>query len=478
MARMLITVSECYSSSVIKVQNMSKLRIIITHSKNKLQASMNTLFDPKNEMGASRINILASNYSTNITNNLVGGSFLTGLMLLLQADDLTIGLITIMIFVGNIFQLVSPLIIERFKRRKAFLIIGKTVIHFLNIIIISTISVLNITNQTRLFAIMLVLLIVNILSGIIAPGLSIWHIKSVPPNIRVKYFSFNNVASGVILYAAIMVFSRIADVFKSSGNEMLGLQILRVFAFIFALLDIYFMFRIKEFPYTKGESIRVVQLFTIPIKEKKFMISVLVVCLWTFTANFSGSFFNIYLLKDLNVQYSYLNLINMLNIPVVILFTPLWSGRIRENTLFKTLYICMGFFLTHYIILSFVNGSTIRYLYPISMVIGFIFAPGINIAVANIPYKNIPESNQTVYIGFYAAMINFIAFVSATLGREFIKYTEEISINFFGMIMQNKQFIMLISAALMLTAVFVIRLLHKKLNDESVHNDLDIQPTV
>lgn len=446
---------------------MHKLRIILTHSKNKLRASMNTLFDSKSEMGASRINILASNYLTNITNNLVGGSFLTGLMLLLQADDLTIGTVTIIVFVGNIFQLVSPLIIERIKRRKTLLIIGKAIIHFLNIIVISMISILNIANQTRLFAVMLVLLIVNILSGMIAPGLSIWHIKSVPQNIRVKYFSFNNVASGVILYAAILVFSRIADVFKSSGNEILGLQILRFFAFIFALLDIYFMTKIKEFPDAKRESIRIGQLFTMPLKERKFLLAVLVVCMWTFTANFSGSFFNIYLLKDLNVQYSYLNLINMLNIPVVILFTPFWSGRIRENTLFKTLYICMGFFLIHYIVLSFVTGGTIGYLYPISMVIGFIFAPGINIVVANIPYKNIPESNQTVYIGFYAAMINFIAFAGALLGREFIKQTESIDINFFGMIMQNKQFIMLVSAALMLVAVFVIRFLHKKLDNES-----------
>lgn len=426
----------------------------------KIRISIDSIFEPKSEMGASRVNITASNYTTGVINNVIGGNFLTGLLLLLKADDIMLGTIVMIGFVGNIFQIMSPLIIERFEKRKKILIIGKCMIHFLNIVVISSISMLSVDYRTKLTAIMVVILTVSIFNAILNPGISVWQIKSIPESFRVKYFSFFNLTNGIIIYAVVMGLSKLADVFKQAGDEMLGLLLLRAFALLLAVLDIYFLLKVKEYPNIRGGStVNLKQILINPFKQKKYLITVLIACLWCFSANIPGQYFTAYLLKNLNVQYSYLNLINMLNIPLLIIFTPFWSRRIKNTSWFRTLYFSMGFYLINFCGLAFVTKETLYYLFPLSMVFAFIFAPGINIVFSNAQYINIPETDQTNYIGFYAAMCNLAGFAGAYLGREFIKNTEGININILGTIMQNKQYILLGTAVIMLISVYFIKLL-------------------
>ncbi len=442
---------------------MAKLKTLLAAFQNKMRYSINSVFDPKSEMGASRMHVAASNYTSGIIANIVGGNFFTGLLLLLHADDLMMGTVTMIGFIGNTLQILSPLIIERVEKRKKFLIVGKSILYILNIAVISLVSVSGIQYQAKLIAIMIVILVVNIFNAILSPGVSVWHIKSIPESLRVKYFSFYSLTNGVIQYIIVLSLSKLVDVFKENGNEMLGLQLLRIFALLLAVLDIYFLLKVKEYPNVKRDaSLNIKRIFIDPFRQKKYLITVFIACLWSFSANIPGPYYTVYMLKDLNVQYSYLNLINMLNIPLIILFTPMWSRRIRETSWFKTLYFAMGIYLVHYFGLAFVTRETLLYLYPLTMIFAFIFAPGINIVFANAPYINLPEANQTNYIGFYASMSNLAAFAGTSFGRELIKDTEGMNVNFLGMTMQNKQYILLITALVMLVSVYIIKILQKR----------------
>lgn len=441
---------------------MIQIRKIFRVVKYKIRNVINTTFEPSSEVGASRVNVAASSYTAGIINSIVGGNFFTGLMLLLNADDMVMGTITMIGFIGNTLQILSPLIFERFEKRKKILIIGKGITYLLNIAIIGFLSLADINYQIRLTLIMVVLLFVSVFNALLAPGISIWHIKSIPDNNRIQYFSFFSITNGIIQYVVILGVSRVIDNLKGNGNELQGLQLLRVFALILAVLDLYFLTKIKEYPNTRDKTpVNLKQILVNPFKQKKYLITVFIVCLWSFSANIPGPYYSIYLLKNLEVKYSFLNLINMLNIPLLILFTPLWSRRIRKTSWFKTLYFSIGMYLLHYLGLAFVVKETLYYVFPISLIFAFIFAPGINIVFANAPYINIPEFGQTNYIGFYSAMSNFAAFAGALVGQQFIKYTEGIYIQIFGMTMQNKQYILFLSATTMAISAFIIKRLQK-----------------
>lgn len=431
----------------------------------KIRADLNRT----EETAVSRRNITYSNYTAGVVNNLIGGNFFTGLLLLMNADDSFMGLVTMMGFIGNLLQVLSPLLLERFQSRKTLLIVSRAIIYFFNIIIISVIPLMGFTNGIKLMLILVVILLVNLINAITASGFSVWHIKSIPENIRANYFSFFSVTNGIIIYTVIFAFSRIVDYFKMSGNEMAGLYIIRAIALLLCIVDIFFLYKIKEYPnQSSGTNMNLINILLNPFKEKKYLITVFIACLWNFSANIPGPYFTIYMLKDLKVSYSFLNIINMFNIPILIFLTPLWRKRINSTSWFKTLYFSMGLFLLNYICLSLVTKDTLM-LYPIALIFSFLVAPGINLVFSNIPFINIPDKDQTNYIGFFSAMNNLAALLGVLMGKEFIRHTEGMTMDVIGIQMQNKQYILILTAIVMLFAVVLIYIMQRR-SEKIVHN--------
>lgn len=427
----------------------------------RLLARVRYVLNNKEEKAASRRNIMVSNCSTNVVANLIGGNFLTGFLLLLNADDSFMGMVTMAAFAGNILQILSPLLLERFPSRKKILISARCTIYALNVVFIGIVPFLRFTDGIKLTMIIIIILLVNLVSALTAPGFSVWHIKNIPENIRASYFSFFSVVNSIIVYSIILAGSSVVDYFKTSGRELEGLLILRIVALAFCAIDIVFMFKIKEHPNERnGEPLNLKNVIIAPFKCKKYLVTVLIGCMWNFAANIPGPYFTVYMLKDLKVQYSYLNMVNMLNIPLVLLFTPLWKKKIQRTSWFRTLYFSMGIYLIHYIGLSFVSGNTL-FLHLLFMIYAFAVVPGINLTFSNIPYINMPEKNQTNFIGFYSAMNNFAALLGATVGREFITRTESLKITLLGMQMQNKQYLLLLTSAVMLVSTILIYFLQK-----------------
>lgn len=416
----------------------------------------------RDEAAISRQNILLSGTTSGVVNNLIGGNFFTGFLLLLNADDAFMGLITMAGFVGNLLQVLSPLLLERFGSRKRLLIISRAIIYFLNIVVISLIPFIHGTDRLKLMMILCIILLINLVNAITAPGFAVWHIKSIPENIRANFFSTFSIINSVIIYTLILVTSRIIDVFKENENEIQGLLLFRGIALLLCLVDIYFLFRIKEYPNEKsGTKVSLINVLLNPFKEKKYLITVLIACLWNFSANMPGPYFNVYMLKDLKISYSFLNLVNMANIPVIIFLTPIWRRRINRTSWFGTLYFSMCLYLLTYVALAFVTKGTL-FMYPAAIIFSFIIAPGINLVFSNIAYINIPDKDQTNYIGFFSTMNNLAALLGVLVGKEFIRNTEGIDISLLGLGMQNKQYILLLTAAVMFISVIVIRALQRK----------------
>ena len=89
-------------------------------------------------------------------------------------------------------------------------------------------------------------------------------------------------------------------------------------------------------------------------------------------------------------------------------------------------------------------------------------APGINLVFANMAYINLPEKDQTSFISFYATMNNLAALLGTLAGRQFIEATAGFRFPVFGIVMGNKQYILLVTAVLMIGVVISIQALHKK----------------
>ena len=128
---------------------------------------------------------------------------------------------------------------------------------------------------------------------------------------------------------------------------------------------------------------------------------------------------------------------------------------------FGTLTFAVSLYLLYYICLAFVTKETL-YLYPIAVIYALLMAPGINLVFANMTYINLPEKDQTSYTSFYATMNNLAALLGTLAGRQFILWTGNFRFTLLGIEMGNKQYILLVTAVLMIGAVITIKALHRK----------------
>lgn len=412
----------------------------------------------------NRLRHLQFNYTNNIIANWVGGNFFTGIMLLLNADDAFIGLMSIFVFSANLLQILSSMLLERFKSRKKLLIIVRLIVQFINIVFIGVIPLFPINDQAKLVILGASVLILNVLSALISPGFSVWHIQLIPQHVRVKYFSFLSMTNGIIVAVFNLIGSAIVDHFGSLGLEVWGFAVMRIIAFGVLIYDLFLLSRMKEEPYPLSEKrTTLADLLIKPFKETRYLRVVAFAFTWCLIANIPGSYYSVYLLRNLEVSYSFITIINMLNVPILVLLTPVWSRILHRFSWLKTCNIAILLYAVHYLLLGFIDKGNVMWLYPTTLIYAFILAVGINLSFTNVPYLNIPEKNQTIFISFYTTMNNLGALIGVTFGREFIAATESLSTNTFS----NKQLLMYTVFGLMVLGSVIMFFLRRSLDKEN-----------
>ena len=382
-------------------------------------------YTPGERMSQDRACLVISNYTTNIVANLIGGSFYTGLLLLMDADDNFIGTMSMIGVAANMAQMFAPLLLERFTQRKKLLMTVRAITMVINILVVGLIPLAPVPHQAQLTMLGICVAVVNFAGSLISPGLSIWHIQSVPPRVRTSYFSLVTMTVGPIVAICNLGGSAIVDMFKARGNEYGGLMALRIIALALYVVDFCMYAHIKEYPYENaGSKFTLRDLFT--------------------------------LLKNMNLSYTYITAANLINVPVVLLLTPVWGRFMKGRSPFRVLWIGMLLYVVYYIGLAFVTENSLI-LYPIMLVWGFVMVIGINLPFASIPYINMPKEHQTVFMGFYYAVANFAALIGVTIGKYFVGATENVTIEFMGCPMVNKQYLLLLTGALIAGAAFLVR---------------------
>lgn len=419
------------------------------------------------ENSQNRVYHLTHNYTANIIANLVSGNFYTGLMLLLNADDSFIGLMSMFTFAANLTQCLAPLFLERFTQRKRLLIGIRLVMFFFNIVFIGLIPLVPLGQQLKLTMFGLGVLIVQFSAALMSPGYNIWHIQFLPQKVRVKYFSLLSMTNGILVALFNLGGSYIVDLCKAQGSELLGLSILRILAMLVAVLDIYALTKMKEYPYEQSEKkLTFFDLMVAPFKEKTYLRTIGIVFVWSLAANIPGAYYTVYLLKNLAVSYSFITLVNFLNVPVLLLLTPVWSRLLRRFSWLKALNLAIALYAPHYLLLGLVNQGNVYLLYPLTLLYAFVLAVGINLSFSNVPFINMPKRNQTVFIGFYSTMSNLGALIGVTIGRELVTRLAGVNVDLWGQTFCDKQIMVAIVAVVMALAAGAVFLLRRGVKEE------------
>lgn len=412
----------------------------IVNTANRLKCKLSQ----SDEMARSRLNLIAFGCISGVVANLIGGTFFTGMLLYLNASNFQIGMVNILTNICNIVQLLSPLLLERFAHRKRILIALYVLTRVLNIVCIGLASLLPVAGQVRVYIILICIALINIANGIWNSGSKVWHIQSVPERERAGYFSILARLGGVIGYVILLAASAFSDYMKNTGSELGGYLILRAVAAVLCILEIFFLARVKEYPYPKGEPVRIRSIVTEPLRNKRYRATLLVAFLYSLFLNTNSSYYSVYLIQDVKLGYTFMNIVSTLYLPVVLLVMPVWTKLSKKHSWFNLTWKALLGFSIFFISNILVMPET-KWVYPIVGIGSHVFNAGLSLIFANMIYYNIPRENQTVFVSFYSAITTLAALLGNIYATNFASFFEGHTFRVFGITAQLGQFMQMMT---------------------------------
>ncbi|MBQ6707701.1 MAG: MFS transporter [Clostridia bacterium] len=439
---------------------------------------VDTFFENSDNCARSRRNVLFTNVLSSVITPLSSGIYFTSLMLAMGASESYIGYVTAILSFSGLFQVVSPLILEKLPRRKGFLITARILYYFLSIVVIGVTPLLPVGQTFKLVLFFLTVILMNAFLQIASPGLSSWHIQSLPETKRGGFYAathmFITVLSNISSFLAGLFLDKVeASEFSMGGFSptITAILILRAIALLLALTECYSNTKIKEFPYETKENEKDnkgLNLLSLPLRDKTFMLTILPIILWSLFTGTIGQYFNIYLIEDIKMSYTLIASAGLISVPVILLITPVWFRLIRKIQWPKILAFSYILYSVAYICNGFITKET-EFVYFICIILGAVFMPGISNIHSNLVNLNMPEANRSAYFSCFSIVTLLATFMGNYLGIQFIEVTKNLHFNVFGFDIGNKQYISWLAAILVWgLTIFTLTYLRKKENRVTV----------
>jgi MFS family permease len=260
-----------------------------------------------------------------------------------------------------------------------------------------------------------------------------WITDLIPENIRGRFLSNRN-AIGLSAAMAFALFGgQFIDRWKGiRPNDITwqsyGFSILFAFGLLCGFTALLFLRRIPDTSQTKPtESKNFFSALTLPLADVNFRRFILFSAYWGFAVSFVSPFFNVYLIKQLNVAFSVIALLDLVNGVFNILSVRIW-GKLTDKFGNKPLlFICTigaSFFPFFWLFATSENYYIIWFAYIVS---GLSWS-GIGVNSAGLMMRLAPVEHNAVYFAIFAAITGVFTALAPIVGGVFGKIVENISL--------------------------------------------------
>lgn len=428
-----------------------------------------TFFEKSDPLSRGRRCILGSTLTDSLITTLTSGVYFTGMLLAMGAGETYIGYTTAVISFSGIFQLLSPLILEKLPRRKGILMGARLAYHLLNILGIGLLPFLPVGTGTKLVLFMVTLIVMHGCRYLAAPGISAWQMQSLPMDKRVHFYSVSHLGISVLTKISAFLAGVLLDRFELDGIGLFRISptitailVLRAAALLLALAECFFYSGIKEFPYETDSAHRNgLKLMVLPLRDRRFMGTIVFPVVWSFIVAIVGQYFSIYLLENVKMSYSLISLGGFFSMPAAVLAAPLWHRALQKKSWPVLLAIGHLGNALAYICNAFITPDTL-FVYFFCILCGTFFDVCLNNVHSNLIYLHMPEANRTAYFSLYSILMLASAFLGNNAGILFIRLTGSLRFRLLGFDIGNKQAISFLSAALFISLALTALVLSRK----------------
>ena len=389
--------------------------------------------------------MLLSSVMAGLVGQLSGGLFYTSFLLMYGLDKSRIGILTFIPYITCLLNIFSPILLERFRKRKWILVASKLLYYAVSIIGITVLPMLVTDPDMLLLWFVILIIAANSINQLFASGFSAWNANFLPDNVRVDYFNSASCINSAITFAVTLIVSAIGDALSGTPQELPMLITIRFIAFALAIVDCVIWLIPKEFPYATKAKTKLSNIFTLPFKNKRFLGTILIAASYTFALNLPNATLNAYILDDVGISYTLCNGINATYFLFFIFFSNMWKKLISRHYWFRAFAIVLLIHASTYYAYSFVTADTV-WLYVTVRFAQHVLGVATGTIMASLPYINLPDEDRTNYLSFHAIVANLAAFFSMMAGTAFTGLMGENVLTVFGYPFSSTQILLFVCA--------------------------------
>lgn len=412
-------------------------------------SNLHTVYNLTDPYAKGRCRMLLSTILDNISGQLVTGIFYTSFLLYYGMDKSKIGFLTFIPYITCMLNLFSPMLLERFPRRKHILITSKLVHCFINYVGIALLPTLIHSNQKRMMGLAILIVSASAISQLFSSGWSAWHTNYLQEHVRIDYFRSSSCIISGITYTVALVISYLGDRFSGTPNEIVLLTAIRYIAFGLMIVDTCIWLSQKEFPYEKTVRTKFSNIFTLPLKNKPFLMTMALLSLY-FVGNYlPNATLSAYLLEDVGVSYTLINAVNASYFLFFFVFTKMWNQVIYKLNMYRALGlggILLGFTFFTY---SYVTANTV-WLYVVVRLMQHVLGVLHSGIISTILYDHLPHTDRTNYLSFYSIVQNASIFLGLMLDTALAAFMKNGTIHFLGVSRTSTQIMLLASGVVLI----------------------------
>ena len=315
--------------------------------------------------------------------------------------------------------------------------------------------------------------------AVFSPGITAWFYKFYPADNerRTRYITLNQIFSSVMSSAILLLSGVLTDAVAGSAHQETVILAMRYVAFVMVLIDVGMQACAKEYPYPETQKPRLLDVFRLPFRYRKFMACMLFMFFWNYVSYLNNGLWGYHLLNHMHFSYTLINAMSVMYTFILIFTANQWKKILRRYSWIKTFGMTVFFWVPTEIIFFFMTTKTTWIYVPMCLVQN-ILSVGLNISYGNVLYMNLPEENTNTHIAFHTIGCNVCAFLGLLTGTWVSGITGDTSITLLGMEVYSVQYTVLIRAVLLFVVALVLTLKWRTFTREDDIVDVETQAAV
>ncbi|MFO7611309.1 MAG: MFS transporter [Clostridia bacterium] len=345
---------------------------------------------------------------------LVGGIFLSGLFIELDAPDYLMGYIPYIGSIAGITLIFAGLIIERVRNRKKFIVILNLISKSL---IVSAVWIpLFIPRGIAPYIMIFVVFWGYSLQAFMGITINSWFVDVIDERLRGRFMSTKQIFALVVSAVFPVVAGRYLDL---APDRYVAFCVIYSVAWIFMWLETHSFTKITEpgFKSLGKGNVSFKDLFLVPLKNKAYLRYMTTQSIFYFSWHMTMSFASVYQLRYLEIPYTFITVMGMINPVLQMAWYPMWGRLVDKYGSRFILRLALWMYVLHAILWFFMTKGSYFYIMPLLQISAAMIGPAFMLGTFNTKYSIIPQEGRSVYDGFFTSVVGFVILISPAVGN-------------------------------------------------------------